>query len=136
VFGKKDETYCAMIGTNNLKYREGSNDDILQKGERVYWITEAGSKAQDGTFENFVHRIQNNPIAFNENNLDLSYCSDGNRYELKYKDSFKVNEMYIDSNYSRFDSPYMKSDKKAETLKIEFNGKSLLLNFKNKTREY
>jgi hypothetical protein len=136
VFGKKGETYCVLIGANKLKYRDGTNDDIIQKGERVYWITEASSKTQDGTFENFVHRIQNNAIAFNVNNLDLSYYSKNNRYEMRYNSCLMVNGKVIDTNYSRFDSPYIKSDKKAETLKIKLNGKSLFLNFKNMIREY
>ncbi|WP_157831495.1 hypothetical protein [Confluentibacter flavum] len=136
VFGKKGEAYCALIGTNGFKYREGTKDDIIQKGRITFWITEAGSKTQDGSFEDFVNRIRNNKIQFEENNLELYYYSNGNKYELKYNSNFNVNGKNINTNYHHFDSPYVKSERKAETLKINMNGKSLFLDFENLVREY
>ena len=136
VFGKKGETYCALIGHNEIKFRKDTKDDIIQKGKIAYWITEAGSKKQDGSFEDFVNRIRNNKIQFDENNLELNYYSNGIKYELKYKTYFNVNEKNITTNYHRFDSPYAKSHRKAETLKIMMNDKSLFLDFENLVREY
>lgn len=136
LFGKMGNTYCAFIGANEFNYREGTKDDIIQKGKKVYWITEAGSQAQDGSFENFMQRIQNNNITFDENNLALSYYSNGSRYDLKYQSDFKVNGKIVDTNYDRFDSPYLKSKRKSDTLKIEMNNEELYLDFGNMVRRY
>jgi len=136
VFGKKGETYCTLIGTNELKFREGTKDDIIQKGKNTFWITEAGSKSQDGSFEDFVQRIRSNKIQFDENNLELTYHSNGSQYELRFNTYFKVNGLDINTNYPRFDSPYVKADRKMETLAIRMNDKSLFLDFKNLIRKY
>ena len=45
-FGKKGDTYCALIGTNNFSFRDDAQDDIIQKGKQVFWITEAGSREE------------------------------------------------------------------------------------------
>ena len=63
VFGKKGETYCAFIGTNKLQYDDDANDDIIQAGKQTFWITEAGSLTEDGSFEAFTHRIKNNKLS-------------------------------------------------------------------------
>ena len=136
VFGKKGEVYCALIGTNEFKYRKSTKDDIIQKGRITFWITEAGSKVQDGSFEDFINRIRNNKIQFEEKNLELYYYSKGNKYELKYNSSFNVNGKNVNTNYYRFDSPYVKSERKAKTLKINMNDQSLFVDFENLVREY
>lgn len=136
IFGKKGDTYCALIGDNNLEYRESTTDDIIQKGQKVFWITEAGSKSQDGSFTQFVQRIKNNKIAFNKEKLALIYSSKGKKYQLNYKSDFMINSKIINTNYSRFDAPYIKSNRKPENLKIEFNDKTLYLDFYKMTREY
>lgn len=136
LFGKKGETYCAFIGANDFKYRDGTKEDIIQEGKKVYWITEASSKIEDGTFEDFVKRIMNNHIEFNDNSLELSYHSKGQWYELKYGADFKVNEQIIDTKYNRYDSPYIRAKRKDETITIGKNGKVLYLDFENVVREF
>ena len=55
--------------------------------------------------------------------------------KLTFGEDFLVNEKMIDTNYSRFDSPYVNAEKKDKTINIEFNGKSLFLDFENMNRE-
>ncbi|MBP0905716.1 hypothetical protein ACFSKN_15875 [Mariniflexile gromovii] len=136
IFGKKGETYCAFVGANTLNFREGTTDDVIQKGKNVFWITEAGSKTQDGSFEAFVQRIKSNKIEFDERKLKLNYISNNNTYELKFDSDFKLNGQIIDTEYLRFDSPYIKSDKKAETYKFIMDDEYLFLDFNNLIREY
>lgn len=136
IFGKKGETYCVFIGANSFTYRDDKQNDIIQKGKQTYWITEAGSKNQDGTFQNFIERIKSNNVTFDVNSLVLSYYSNGRLYELKYDSDFKIDGKIVNLNYSRFDSPYIKSDTKSKTLKINHNGKTLFLDFDNLIRKY
>ncbi|WP_200975577.1 hypothetical protein [Echinicola sp. 20G] len=136
IFGKKEDTYCAFIGTNAFKYRDNATDDIIQTGKQVYWIAEASSKAQDGSFKEFIDRVKNNKVIFDGQKLELSYYSNNNKYELRFGSDFKVNDQVINTAYLRFDSPYLKSDKKAKTYQITMNGQSLYLDFENGTREF
>jgi hypothetical protein len=128
-FGKKGNTYCAFICKNPLTFRENTTDNLIQKGKQVFWITEAGSKEEDGTFERFCERIQKNSFTFDVSKLVLNYQSKEKQFQLTFKSGFLVNGKVMDTNYSRFDSPYIKAEKKAETLTFKFNGKSLFLDY-------
>jgi len=135
-FGKKGETYCAFIGANDFKYRDGTNDDIIQKGKQTFWITEAGSLTEDGSFEAFMQRIQNNKVSFNAETLELIYQSNNAAYDLKFGADFSIDGKVIDTNYNRYDSPYAKAKKKDKTLTFEYKGKSLFLDFENLIRKH
>ncbi|MDL5511198.1 hypothetical protein QSE00_05190 [Arenibacter sp. M-2] len=132
-FGKKDETYSAFIGTNDFIVRD--KKDIIQPGKKVFWITEAGSKYEDGSFDLFIQRIKNNRIEWDSMSLSLTYQSLDRNYHLKFDGDFTVDDQVIDSNYNRYDSPYVRSGHRPETIEITHNGKSLFLDFKNMIRE-
>lgn len=136
VFGKKDETYCAFIGTNDFHYEDDKKDDVIQPGKQIFWITEAGSLTDDASFEVFVDRVSKNEISFDAENLKLNYKSNGKTYELEFGVDFKVDGKVIDTNYDRYDSPYAKAKKKDKTITYEYNGKSLFLDFENLKREF
>jgi hypothetical protein len=133
--GKKGNTYCAFIGRNPLTFRKDSSDDLLQRGKRTFWITEAGSREEDGSFENFCQRILSNSITFDPDTLTLVYHSLGKRYELKFDGEFLVDGALMNTNYKRYDSPYCQADRRADSIKIQFNGKSLFLDFFKMRRE-
>ncbi len=105
--GKKGDTYCAFIAANPLTFKENTTDDLIQSGKQTFWITESSSLSEDGSFEAFCKRIKQNRIDFNLEKLALTYLSNGEKYELTFGENFLVNEKIIDTNYSRFDSPYM-----------------------------
>jgi len=136
LFGKKDQTYCAFIGTNEFHYADARKDDIIQPGKQVFWITEAGSQAEDGSFAGFTERIKNNEVKFNPEKLELSYQSRGRTYDLRFGADFSVDGKPVDTRYDRYDSPYLKAKVKDPTLSFEFNGKSLFLDFENLKREF
>lgn len=136
VFGKKGETYCAFIVKNDVHFEDDANDDLIQPGKQTFWITEAGSFSEDGSFDTFVNRIQNNKVSFTIESLELSYESKNVTYNLKFDADFWVNGKVIDTNYERYDSPYAKAKKKDKTLTFEYNGKKLFLDFENLKREF
>jgi len=136
VFGKKDETYCAFIVTNDVHFEDDANDDLIQPGKQTFWITEAGSDSEDGSFEAFVERIQQNKVEFDAKSLELAYSSNGRNFNLKFKGDFKVDEKVVDTNYDRYDSPYAKAKRKDKTITYEYNGKKLFLDFENLKREF
>jgi hypothetical protein len=132
--GKKGNTYCAFITKNPLKFRENTKDDLIQQGKQTFWITEASSKEEDGSFDDFCKRIISNKLNFDSEKLVLNYQSKSKKLELKFKSDFLVDGNRVDTNYDRFDSPYSQAKKKTETIKIAFNGKSLFLDFYNMKR--
>lgn len=136
LFGKKDETYCAFIAYNNVQFGDDTKEDVIQPGKQTFWIAEAGSFSQDGSFEAFVSRIQKNKIEFNAETLELSYMSKGKQFDLKFKGDFKIDGKRINTNYSRYDSPYVKAKRKDKTITYEFNGKKLFIDFENLRREF
>lgn len=136
VFGKKGNTYAAYVAKNDLKLREESTDNIVQIGKQTFWITEAGSMAEDHSFSEFCERVRKNELSFDSENLLLSYHSKGKTYELKFNGDFKLNGEKVNLTYNRYESPYISAKKKAKTLTFECNGKSLHLDFDNLTREF
>lgn len=135
-FGKKGSTFCAFIAAEKLEYKEGSKEDLIQPGKQVYWVVEAGSVKEDGSFKQFVNRIKNNQIVFDDQQLLLTYHSNGQIYQLKYQGDFKINNKKINTEYPRFDSPYVKAPRKPQVIKIEKNELSLELDFKNMVRKF
>lgn len=135
-FGKKDSAYTALIGLNELNLKPGSTDDLIQLGRKTYWIIEAGSIESDGSFKDFYSRILNNLVEFDDDKLILSYTSQDKNLTLKYNSQFMVNGKSINTEYDRFDSPYIKAKRKADKMEFRFNDKYLLLDFENLTREH
>lgn len=135
-FGKKGDTYIAMITSDSLKFRDAAKDDIILPGKKSFWITEVSSASEDESFEIFQQRIRKNKVVFNRKKLELIYHSRGSKYELKFGKDFIVNNEVIDTNYSRYDSPFAKAEKKDETITIKHKGEKLFLDMKNLIRNY
>jgi hypothetical protein len=135
-FGKKGKTYCALIAANKLYYKKGSAEDLIQQGQQVYWIIRAGSEKEDGSFSAFCGRIKQNHVSFDINNLVLTYNDNGNKLILKYKSGLYVNGSFQNTNYGRYDSPYIKSGFKPGSLAFKYNNKYLKLNFYRGIRDF
>ena len=136
LFGKKGTTYVAFIGKNNLDFADSATDDIIQPGKKTFWITEASSSDEDGSFEMFINRVKNNSISFNKETLVLRYQSKNKVFVLKFNGKFLIDGQVINTNYPRFDSPYIKAKRKDKTMTFQLNGKSLFLDFENMKREF
>ena len=128
-FGKKDDAYCAFIGASNFEFRDESEDDIIQKGKQVFWITELSSKSEEGSFREFVDTIKGNKVEFHPGDLSLTYQSNERQFHLTYRQPFKVDGEVIPVNYKRYDSPYVKAERGDSTIVFKFNNKSHLLDF-------
>ncbi|MGW8316362.1 MAG: hypothetical protein ACWGNV_12235 [Bacteroidales bacterium] len=136
LFGKMGETYCAMIGARDFHFRDEAGDDVIQPGKKSFWITEAGSFAEDGSFEAFTQRIRNNPVTFDSLSMTLGYTSSQQVYEVEFDGDFRINGDIVDTRYQRYDSPYIQAGPKDPTLTFSFNGESLYLDFANAVRRF
>ena len=108
---------------------------ILQGGESHAWITELGSVEQNGSFGDFVNQMLQNKCSYND--MTVSYESGKKAFNVKYSEHFMINGEIIDTNYARYENPYVdqKVERKSEIITLSFKGKNLLLNFKEGTRE-
>ncbi|MDX2429840.1 MAG: hypothetical protein QNK35_02840 [Bacteroides sp.] len=136
VFGKLEDTYCAFIGASDFTWRDEAMDDVIQQGKLSFWITEAGSASEDGSFDSFVSRIRNNPVDFDPKSLSLTYTSGQVRYDLVFGEDFKVDGHVVNTQYKRYDSPYVQAERKDATFTYSLNGKSLFLDFENMIRKF
>ncbi|MEM9326174.1 MAG: hypothetical protein AAGA85_10980 [Bacteroidota bacterium] len=135
IFGRKANAYTALIGHSELYFKEGKDDDLIQDGKQSFWIIEAGSKRDDGSFEAFYERVRKNEVSFDTSTTTLTYSSKEQSYELQFGADFKYDGELVDTVYPRFDSPYSQAEVKPEVIDIAFNGKSLHLDFYNLKRE-
>lgn len=139
-FARVEDTYVALIGHKELYLGQEitnpsatSTHDLIQDGQVTYWITEVSSISRDVSFSSFINRIKSNKVSFNETDLILSYQSN-NLHELTYQGNYLVNNNIMDLEYERMDSPYAYTRREPDVVVIDFNGKSLYLDFYNLER--
>ena len=147
-FGKVNDSYIALIGTNELEYLDRDESrledfeykttkrfDLVQRGQKHGWIYEMSSKAQEGSFEQFISRIKSNEISFKNEN-ELAYISNNNNMNVVFNGDFTINGNIINTEYQRLESEYGNINRKSEDYNINCNGFSLQINFDNLEREY
>lgn len=132
--GEYGNTYIALIGKNNLTLQDGTSDDLIQDGAVTYWICELATKDDFETIDDFEQHIKDNEVLFDEETQHLVYTSNNKTMELIFRGNFIVDSQLIDTNYQRFNSPYSNTQREPDTIFVEFEGKSLLLDFNNLKR--
>lgn len=149
-FARVGSAYLALIGAsdltylpydkstaspfqNGLKSAPGYRFDLIQNGLNQFWIYELGD-AESGSFEDFCAGVKNNAVNFDGKN-NLSYSSSGKSFSLNYDSGLTVDGQKENTEYNRFDSPYVTSEREAEEITFTYNGKTLSLNFNNSERE-
>ena len=133
--GVYENAYIALIGKNQLYLQEGTTDDLIQDGAVTFWVCEMASKSEYATLDEFAQHIKGNSLFFDEENLFIGYESGGKTLELTYGGGFMVNGVEMDTNYQRYESPYSQTQREPDTILIEFDGKSLYLDFENLERK-
>ena len=91
---------------------------------------------KEGSFASFVARTLANTFTFSEDTV--TYKTNEKTMEAVYDQYFTVNGDVVDTEYGRFESAYMmdgKVEQKADVIGISFGGETLVLNFKEGTRE-
>ena len=127
----KDSVRELIEASGDLRY-----DLIFEGGSTHAWITELGSVAEWGSFEAFVSAMLQNGSSFAD--MQVCYSSGEKSFDVKYNSHFKINGETVDTDYARYESDYVDGavERKADTIAFTFNGKSLVLNYKEGRREY
>ena len=127
----KDSVREMIEASGDLRY------DLIFEGGSVHaWITEAGCKLDDGSFEQFVSEALLSDLELSD--LTVYYSGKNADFEVKYGEYFKLDNETVDTEYARYESDYVdgRVERKAEIIEISFNGKTLTLDYKEGTRKY
>ena len=126
----KDNVRKMIEESGDLRY-----DLILEGGSTHAWITELSSSAEDESFESFIARILANDVSFEDMTVD--YTTREKTFNVKYNEHFKINGEVIDTNYARYENPYVngKVERGADVIEISFMGSTWTLNYKEGTRK-
>lgn len=131
-FVRLQDVYVGIIGSNPLYFLEDTDDDLIQQGKDAFWIFELGGKTHDGSFEEFIRRIQGQSIAFSKNRL--VYKAEGSTYVLNYQGDFLIDGKQVDTSYLRHDAPYARNTRETAAMRFVCAGKALELNFEQMVR--
>ena len=126
----KDNVKELIEASGDLRY-----DLIFEGGTTHAWITELGSSEYNGSFASFVENMLANNAAYSD--MTVHYESDDKTFEVKYGEYFKLDGKIVNTDYARYENCYVnngKVERKADTIELSFNGKSLTLNYNEGTR--
>lgn len=132
-FGRLGHKYVAFTAKNTLAYAADSNSDLIQQGADTYWVFEASTEKDEGSFTAFIKRIKNNGANLAGN--ILQYQSNSRILQLSFGGDFIVDGEHIETEYRRFDSPYSTTERKSHAITISHADKTLFLDFYNGVRE-
>jgi len=144
IFGRLGDVYVGMKAYQPLSYieperltKDGDSDpegrrEVIQEGRDTWWITEISTREAEGGFDAFMERIRSNPASYSEGRL--TYATGDREFELNFGGVFMLNGVPVDTEYDRFDSPYAEAPRKPETVTMEWNDRTLFLDFDNMIR--
>ncbi len=127
---RSGKTFVAFHTRYELTYNE-RHSEMVQNGRETYWICEAGC-ADEETFEAFIQRMRLTRIKYHDGTLE--YTSGQKTLTLEYGAGFYVDGHLVDTHYPRFDSPYIKAERKAKEMTFRHNNKTLYLHFDHMIR--
>jgi len=135
VFGRRNDGFIGLYSYNPIEWK--SSYELRAEGKKNVWIIELGSIADSefDSYENFITKLINAKIQISVNSMgcEILYISPSQgRMKINWEGALMIDDQESDlGGYERFNNPYC--DQKFGTMKTEitFNGKSLILDFKN-----
>lgn len=154
IFARKNGVFIAMICNGKPEFREfnedsakaiyknrifpdeyrinGEFDLIRQGGEYHIYITELSDSDKE-TFEAFKERIRKNNVIFGNGNV--SYSTESGEIFVLHDGEFKVNGEEINTEFDRYDCKFCKAPRKPDTVFVNNEKHTLLLDYNNIIRE-
>ncbi|MBU1143833.1 MAG: hypothetical protein KKH92_09360 [Firmicutes bacterium] len=130
ILAKKRQNYIAIIASK--KHKKMENSEIIYEGKKSQFIVILGSEIEDVSFEKFSDYILSMKTTFSSQKITMK--SD-HLYELNMLGDFKIDGNRINTEYSRYETPYVNAKRKPEELLISYKNKKLYLNFYQMIRE-
>jgi len=128
--GQSGDGYIALLSIESMA--DGQPNELIQKGVVTGWAAITGDSKSHGSFSKFLELIRSAAFTLNKNRLMLKY--DSHKYELQYKQNFKVDGNILKTEYPRLDCPYVKVPRNPGVYIISCSGHSLKLDWPSLTR--
>jgi len=127
--GRVDQSYVAirsdMVGT----LRDGC--DLVFPGRVAHFAVVLGGAAEHGSFAAFVAWVR--AAGFTVFGKRFAVTLD-RRYELVYRKDFSIDGAAVDTQYPRFDTPFVKAPRKPSALVVSAHDERLALDFDQAVR--
>jgi len=113
LLGRKADTYIALMSAKDL--RESSKPEyegieFLSKAPREAWVCVLGARNTDGGFEEFCRKVLTAKLAFDEDNLRLSFSVGDVEITFSVENGASVNgKAQQIEGFPHHDGPYAKS---------------------------
>ena len=132
VFGQKGDGYIALYSGNGYRWQdEGEYEgrELIAEGRSNAWLVEMGREATHGSFDEFVEKIATAKL--NVRGLKVTYESPSlGRVDAGWSGPMRVaGEEIPTRDYRRYDNPACRVEFAAETVEINYGGKSLALEY-------
>jgi hypothetical protein len=138
IFGRKGDGYLALWSYKETRWSEDekyANKELIADGKKNIWISELGSKAQNGSFENFIEKLKEAKIIASGLEVEFHSPSQG-KLEFSWDDDLMQNGKPVDlKDYPRYENNFFKTDFPANNLNIEYNGYTLKTDYEKGIRE-
>lgn len=129
-FGQSGSGYIAIKTTHVIE--QTSTDELIIRGTHSSFVVIMGSASKDGTFDAFMNKINKSSLESQHHRLRL-FCVE--IHVMRYKCGLWVDGKRVLTDHDRYETPYIKSARKPETLSISHLGQTLLLDFKHAIRK-
>jgi hypothetical protein len=125
--GVTHQEETAHTGIQLRRAPEDFEREVVAPGAQNIWICQMGRKAEDGTFEQFVHSISSAEILFS--GLNITFHSPGRGLlRFGWEGPLEVNGVEIPlQDYPRYDNPYVQAEFDPAEINVAVNEDRLTL---------
>jgi len=131
IFGAVNETYIAILFSHSYEIK--NNNELICYANHCGFTVVLGSKTIHHSFKSFIEQLRQAEFHFNRNQLSFKFDK---HYHLIYRRGLMIDGLKINTEYKRFDTPFVVSKRKPEIIKITHDGLSLTLDFYQGKRIY
>jgi hypothetical protein len=123
IYCRKENTYLAILSN---RIGETSQDEIIYRGKRLAFAVILGDKDNDGDFERFIHQ---HPISqFHVRGRKVAYSGE-HEMTLAYRKTYRLDRKRTSTDYQRYDTPFVQSDREPSHIEIRYADETLIHNF-------
>jgi hypothetical protein len=125
-FGQSGSGYIAIKTTHLIE--QFSPIELIIRGKHSGFVVIMGSVSKDGTFEDFMDKVKKTTLETKKHHMRL-YCEE--IYVMRFNRGLWVDGKLVNTDHNRYETPYIQSMRKPDSLTITHQGHSLSLDFKN-----
>jgi len=130
IFVRVKDTYCALQFSKAYEIKE---DEVIIYGKHIQGVVTMGSKSKHESFENFVGMITQEELLMTR---FVIFLEDREKtYRINFSEKLIIDKKMMNLNYPRFETPFIKSERKPERLEIIYQDHGLVLDYQNVVRE-